>query len=151
MSLGKNSIITFQHIVIQLVWQKHDFCTSAWLCTHALENEDREMHFSANHGSFQRVGIAIGCSTLYFFVTSYVAMSWLAVETSDVHYILKLASGDWQAELQATPSAGLSWAQMDQFTPPQLSPRLLHLVLNHWRKLALKERVTTNVIKQELE
>ncbi len=48
----------------------------------------------ANHGLFQRACVPIGCSTLHFFATGDVAASWLAVETSDVPYILKLASGN---------------------------------------------------------
>ncbi len=49
---------------------------------------------------------------------------------------LKLPLATWQAELQATPSAGLSRAEMDQFTSSQF-------------KLDLKERATTNEIKRE--
>ncbi len=55
---------------------------------------DHYGHVLANHRSFQRAHIPIGCSMLCLSKTGDVAMSWLAVETSDVPYILKLASGD---------------------------------------------------------
>ncbi len=45
--------------------------------------------------SFQRGCVPIGCSTLCFLATGDIAMSWLAVDTSDVPYVLKLASGEW--------------------------------------------------------
>ncbi len=41
----------------------------------------------------------------------------LAFETSGLPYVLKLASGNLTAELPATPSANLSRAETDQFTP----------------------------------
>ncbi len=48
-----------------------------------------------------------------------------------------------------TPSAGLSRAETDQFTPLQLSLQPFRLVMNLWCKLDLKERATTNEIKQK--
>ncbi len=50
-----------------------------------------------------------------------------------------------QAELQATPSAGLRRAEAVQVTPRQLSLQLFHLVVNLWSKLTLKERATDKV------
>ncbi len=41
---GKNLIITFQHIVIQVVRKNTRLCTSLWLCTQTVAR------FSANHG-----------------------------------------------------------------------------------------------------
>ncbi len=46
-----------------------------------------------SHGSFQRACVPVGSCMLPFSGTGDVAMSWLAVETSDVPYVLKLASG----------------------------------------------------------
>ncbi len=43
-SSGKKSIITFHHIVIQVL----DFCISPWLCIRAFENEDCDGVFSSN-------------------------------------------------------------------------------------------------------
>ncbi len=44
--------------------------------------------------SFLTLELSLTCSMLCFLATGDVAMSWLAVETSDVPYILKLASDD---------------------------------------------------------
>ena len=58
--LGKVSIpITFQlaQIVIQVFWEKTDFCNSSWLCFQALKKSTL-----ANHRSFQRESVPIGCS-----------------------------------------------------------------------------------------
>ncbi len=65
-----------------------------WLCIQALESEERDRIFSANHKSFQSVCVIIGCSTLHFLVAGDIATSWLTVETSNVPHALKLASGD---------------------------------------------------------
>ncbi len=46
----------------------------------------------------------------------------------------------WRAELQATPSAGSSQAETEQFTPLQLSLQLFGLIENLCCKLDLKER-----------
>ncbi len=70
-----------------------------------------------------------------FLATSDVALSLLAVERSDVPYVLKLASGDSSVR-----------AEMGQFTSPQLSLQSFHLVANLWCKLDL--RVTDNDNKQ---
>ncbi len=42
--------------VTRFSWFKRteDFCISPWLCSQALENEDCDGHFPANHGSFWR-------------------------------------------------------------------------------------------------
>ncbi len=56
-----------------------------------------------------------------------------------------------QTQLQVTPSAGLSRAEMDQFTLLQLPLQPLHLAKYLWGKLALKERATINETKHERE
>ncbi len=57
----------------------------------------------------------------------------------------------WQAELQATPPANLSWTEMDQFTPLQLSLQLFRLILNLKCKLDLKESSPTKLIEMKME
>ncbi len=52
-----------------------------------------------------------------------------------------------QAELQVTPSTGLSRVETDQFTLLQLSLQPFHLKVNLWYKMALKERPTAYGIK----
>ncbi len=52
-------------------------------------------------------------------------MSWLVVKTSDVSYAVKLASVD---DGVSATSAGLNWAEMDQFPPLQLSLQLLSCI-----------------------
>ncbi len=51
------------------------------------------LFFVCKSRQFQRAQVPIGCSTLCFLAPGDVAMSWLAVETSDVPYALKLTSG----------------------------------------------------------
>ncbi len=63
------------------------------LCIQALENKDRDGHFSANHRPSQ-VCVPIGRPTLPFFASGGVPVSWLAVDTSDMSYIVKLVSGN---------------------------------------------------------
>ncbi len=81
-SLGKHPIITFQHFVVQPVWKN----SRLLLLSLALDSDC--------DGSLQTACVPIGCSTLRFLVTADIAIGWLAVETSDVPYILKLASDD---------------------------------------------------------
>ncbi len=61
-----------------------------------LENEDPDGHFSANHGSFQRACVPIGCSTLHFSVTgraatntyfNYWLICWLFSRFIDLSFI----------------------------------------------------------------
>ncbi len=67
-SSGKNSIITFQHFVIQVV------CENTRLVHLSLALDlHRDRHFSANHGSFQRARVLLGWSVLHFLVTDDVA------------------------------------------------------------------------------
>ncbi len=54
----------------------------------------------------------------------------------------------WQAELQATPIASLSWAETDQFTPLQLFLQLFHLVVILCCKLDLKCKNREGRVKQ---
>ncbi len=83
MSLGKNPMIPLQHVVIRGVWTNTRFLH--------LSLADCDQLFLANHRSFQKQHVPIGCSMLRFLATSEVATSWLAVQTSDVPYLLKLA------------------------------------------------------------
>ncbi len=82
-SYGKKSITNFQHIVIKVVWKN----TRLLHLSLALYYFDRA--FLTNYGSFQRAHVPVGCSRLCSLTK---ATSWLAVETSDVPHILKLAS-----------------------------------------------------------
>ncbi len=69
-------------------------------------------------------------------------------------WVLHSKTGLWwldKAELQATPSAGLSRAKTDQVIPLQISLWPFCLVENLWCKLDVKERVTTNKIKCKVE
>ncbi len=59
-----------------------------------------------------------------------LAASWLAVETSDVPYVLILASGHLTSWVQVTPSASSSRAETDQFTQLQLFLQRFQLVVN---------------------
>ncbi len=104
-SSGKNSIITFEHI--RVVWKD----ARPWLA------------LSANHGSFQRAWFSVGCSIPCCLTTGDVSASWLAVETSSVPYVIKLASGDFTSWF-----AGLSRAEMGHFTPlqPLREPKQKH-------------------------
>ncbi len=61
-SLGKNSIIIFQHIEIRGSEGTPDFSTSPWLSIQAFQNKDRDGNFLANHGSFQRACAPISCA-----------------------------------------------------------------------------------------
>ncbi len=73
----------FQHFVIQLIWKN----SRLLLLSLALDS-DRHRHFSANHGNVrERVFLlaALCCD---------ITTSLLAVETSDVPFVLKLASGN---------------------------------------------------------
>ncbi len=88
------------------------------------------------------------CSALRFLATIDVSMRWLAVETSNVPHVLKLASVDnsvcrWHRQL--------AWVETEQFTPLQLSLQPFCLVMNLWYKLDLKERASTSEIKHKLE
>ncbi len=87
-SSGKNPIITSQHFVIQLVWKN-----SGLLLLSVALNSKHDGTLSQTW-SLQRARVPIGRSTLRFLVSGDIAMSWLAVETSDMPYVLKLASGD---------------------------------------------------------
>ena len=62
-SSGRNSIITFQHIVIQVFWEITRLdCTSSWLCFQALKNLSLWRKTLTNHRSFQRESVPIGCA-----------------------------------------------------------------------------------------
>ncbi len=94
--------MTFQHFVFSWSGRTLDFCSSPWLWIQSV---------TANHGSFQGACVPIGCSMLRVLATDDVAMSWLALETSDVPYVLKLASGDltsWAAS-DTVSRLKLSW------------------------------------------
>ncbi len=89
-SSGKNSIIIVQHIVIQLVWKN----TRLLHLSLALYSVFKVETMTGSFRSFQRARLSIGCSRLCFLGTGNVATSWLAVETSDVPFVPKLASED---------------------------------------------------------
>ncbi len=71
-------------------------------------------HFSINHRSFQRACVPVGCVTLPFSATGGIAMSWLAVETSDVPYVLRRALGDLTGR-QLSPGEG--WVRATEQKP----------------------------------
>ncbi len=73
-----------------------DLSTSPWLCIQALENEDQHGDFSANHGSFQRACVPIGCSALHFLATGDLLKQVMCLTFK------KWPLATWQAELQAT-------------------------------------------------
>ncbi len=87
---GKSSIIIVQHIVIQVVWKNTRLLH---LCL-ALYSVFKMKTMTGSFRSFQRARLSIGCSRLCFLGTGNVATSWLAVETSDVPFVPKLASED---------------------------------------------------------
>ncbi len=93
---------------------------------------------------FQRAFIPIGCSTLCLLATGDAGTSWLAVETSDVRYVLKMAPAD----NSVSPPAGSSRAEADQL---QLPLQLFRLVVNLWHRLDLKERASTHEMNCEPE
>ncbi len=91
LSSGKNSITTFQHFVIQLVWRDTRLLHLSLALYLALENEDIDRHFLPVTGRF-REHVPIGCPRVCFLAADGITKSWLAVKTSDVPYALKLAS-----------------------------------------------------------
>ncbi len=88
--------MTFQHI--QVVWQNARLLL--------LSYSDRDAIFSANHGDFrERVFLLANLCALV--ATGDVITRWLAVETSDVPYALKLASDDSSVCKQNHQPAGV--------------------------------------------
>ncbi len=83
-------------------------------------------------------------SALHFLATGDVTTSWLAADTSDEPYAVKLASGDNSV---CRRHRYLSRIEPQQFTPLQLSLQWFHFIVSLWCKLNLKERETTNITK----
>ncbi len=66
-----------------------DFCSSPWLCVQTVAG------LSVIYGSFQRARVPGGCSMLCLLATGDGVTSWLAVETSNVPFVIKLALTSW--------------------------------------------------------
>ena len=61
-SLGKNSIITFQHIVIQVFWEKTRLLLLLMALFSGFKKSSPWRETLTNHRSFQRESVPIGCS-----------------------------------------------------------------------------------------
>ena len=61
-SLGKNSIITFQHIVIQVFWEKTRLLHLLMALFSGFKKSSPWRETLANHRSFQRESVPIGCA-----------------------------------------------------------------------------------------
>ncbi len=135
-SSGKNPIITFQHFVIHWVWKN-----STLLHLSLTPKFRMWQDFQPIMSHFRE------CTFLLDAMAVLLSNRWCCYELIGCWNKWSASwskSGllNWQDELQVTPSAGLSRAETDQFTPLQLSLQPFCLIMNRWSKLYLKERAT---------
>ncbi len=132
----RNPMLTFKHIVIQVVWKN---TTLLHISLDLYSHCDRE--FSANNSNFREHVFH------WLLLAALLNNRWLCYEPISCWNkwrALRSTTGLWCP--QSTLLAGLSPAQMDQFALLQLSLQLFRLTVNLWCKLSLKERATTKEI-----
>ncbi len=89
-SLSKNFIITFRHIVFQVVWKNNRLLLLSLAKTS--ENEDCDRHFLASHGSFQRTFVPIGCCWLAAVQRRCMFSDPKKEDTEDIGWVSSLLS-----------------------------------------------------------
>ncbi len=133
---SKERCMSVRHFLCFLRWQQcmqYEYMTAGsknWYCKDTRNNKLKgqvkagvsTFIFSVNRqkSSFQRMCVLIGCSTLCVLATGGVSMTWLAVESSDVRYLLKLASGDltsWVAFNTVNWLVELRWTSLLHCNP----------------------------------
>ncbi len=134
MSSGKNPSIISQHFAFQLVWQNTRLL---WLCIQTITDI-----FLPIKGCLREQAFLLSALCCAFLATGDVTQRWLAVDTNDMSYVLKLACGNLKS---------LSCAETDQFTPLQLSLQPFGLAVNLCCRTLLLAQFTPREIKPESE